>query len=109
VRTEGVDGASTPKTESVHRGTIASLGLLASSPECARQTDGGPDVADDRDAHAGPSVRAGGFDFVWHLPAVVLTVTLLAGATLPAPAGADARTPFRSAQGKESDEKQIAS
>jgi O-Antigen ligase len=25
------------------------------------------------------------FDFVWHLPAVVLTVTLLAGAVLPAP------------------------
>jgi O-antigen ligase len=26
-----------------------------------------------------------GFDFVWHLPAVVLTVTLLAGAIVPAP------------------------
>jgi hypothetical protein len=26
-----------------------------------------------------------GFDFVWHLPAIVLTVTLLAGVALPAP------------------------
>jgi hypothetical protein len=25
-----------------------------------------------------------GFDFVWHLPAIVLTVTLLVGAALPA-------------------------
>src|SRR6266542_3968213 len=29
-----------------------------------------------------------GFDFVWHLPAVVLTVMLLLGAVLPAPHGA---------------------
>jgi O-Antigen ligase len=43
-----------------------------------------------------------GFDFVWHLPAVVLTVTLLAGAILPAPHGAG------TAPGKESDERQIA-
>jgi O-antigen ligase len=49
-----------------------------------------------------------GFDFVWHLPAVVLTVTLLAGAILPAPNVAGARTPFRTAPGKESDERQIA-
>jgi hypothetical protein len=48
-------------------------------------------------------------DFVWHLPVVMLTVTLLAGAILPAPAGADARSPLRTARGKESDEKQIAS
>ena len=46
---------------------------------------------------AGPAVWAGvvaaaaafaihsGFDFVWHLPAIVLTVTLLVGAALPAP------------------------
>jgi O-Antigen ligase len=40
-----------------------------------------------------------GFDFVWHLPAVVLAVTLLAGAHLPFP------TP----QGKESDANQNAS
>ena len=32
-----------------------------------------------------------GFDFVWHLPAVVLTVALLVGAVPPAPAGAGAR------------------
>jgi hypothetical protein len=50
-----------------------------------------------------------GFDFVWHLPAVVLTVTLLAGVVLPAPHGAGARTPFRTAPGKESDENQVAS
>jgi hypothetical protein len=50
-----------------------------------------------------------GFDFVWHLPAVVLTVTLLAGVVLPAPHGAGARTPFRTAPGKESDENKIAS
>jgi hypothetical protein len=50
-----------------------------------------------------------GFDFVWHLPAVVLAMTLLAGAIVPAPEGAGARTPFRTAPGKESDEKQIAS
>jgi len=49
-----------------------------------------------------------GFDFVWHLPAVVLTVTLLAGATLPAPDGAGARTPFRTTPGKESHEDQTA-
>jgi hypothetical protein len=50
-----------------------------------------------------------GFDFVWHLPAVVLTVTLLAGAILPAPDDAGARTPFPTVRGKESDEDQIAS
>jgi O-Antigen ligase len=49
-----------------------------------------------------------GFDFVWHLPAVVLTVLLLVGVILPAPHGADARTPFRTALGKESDENKIA-
>ena len=50
-----------------------------------------------------------GFDFVWHLPAVVLTVLLLVGVILPAPHGADARSPFRTVRGKESDENQIAS
>jgi hypothetical protein len=49
-----------------------------------------------------------GFDFVWHLPAVVLTVTLLAGAILPAPHDAGARTPFRTPPGRESDENKIA-
>jgi O-Antigen ligase len=50
-----------------------------------------------------------GFDFVWHLPAVLLTVMLLAGAILPAPSDADARSPFRTVRRKESDENQIAS
>jgi O-antigen ligase len=51
-----------------------------------------------------------GFDFVWHLPAVVLTVTLLVGAILPAPQDAGARRPLRTPREKESDEKnQIAS
>jgi O-Antigen ligase len=48
------------------------------------------------------------FDFVWHLPAVLLTVLLLAGLVLPAPRSADAREPFRTAPGKESDENQGA-
>jgi hypothetical protein len=48
------------------------------------------------------------FDFVWHLPAVLLTVLLLAGLILPAPRSADAREPFRTAPGKESDENQGA-
>jgi hypothetical protein len=50
-----------------------------------------------------------GFDFVWHLPAVVFTVTLLAGVIVPAPHGAGARTPFRTTPGKESNENQVAS
>jgi hypothetical protein len=50
-----------------------------------------------------------GFDFVWHLRAVVLTVTLLVGVIVPAPRGAGARTLFRTAPGKEPDENQIAS
>jgi hypothetical protein len=50
-----------------------------------------------------------GFDFVWHLPAVLLTVTLLVGVVLPAPLAPGARTPFRTAPGKESDEDKIAS
>jgi hypothetical protein len=50
-----------------------------------------------------------GFDFVWHLPAVLLTVTLLVGVVLPAPPGAGTRTSFRTAPGKESNEDKIAS
>jgi hypothetical protein len=50
-----------------------------------------------------------GFDFVWHLPAVLLTVTLLVGVVLPAPPGPGTRSPFRTAPGKESDEDKIAS
>jgi len=49
-----------------------------------------------------------GFDFVWHLPAVVLTVVLLVGAVLPAPDVADARKRYVIAQGKEADESQAA-
>jgi O-antigen ligase len=47
-----------------------------------------------------------GFDFVWHLPAVVLTVMLLVGAVLPAPHGADARKQSVIVHGKEVDENQ---
>lgn len=46
-----------------------------------------------------------GFDFVWHLPAVVLTVLLLTGAVLPAPADADAPQAARLRR-RESDENQ---
>jgi hypothetical protein len=49
-----------------------------------------------------------GFDFVWHLPAVVLTLTLFAGVVLPAPDTADAHQPSRTAQEKEIDENQAA-
>jgi O-antigen ligase len=49
-----------------------------------------------------------GFDFVWHLPAVMLTVTLLVGVTLPAPHDAGSRTPLHTAPGKDSNENQIA-
>ena len=59
-------------------------------------------------AAAAAFVVHSGFDFVWHLPAVLLTVTLLVGVVLPAPEGAGARTPFSTARGKESDERQIA-
>jgi O-Antigen ligase len=49
------------------------------------------------------------FDFVWHLPAVVLTVMLLVGAVLPAPHGAGARKRSVTVQGREVDENQAAS
>lgn len=49
-----------------------------------------------------------GFDFVWHLPAVVLTVALLVGAALPASNTAPAHQPFIPAQAKEPDENQAA-
>src|SRR5215211_203956 len=58
VRPEGVDGARTPKAESVRQGSVASLALLATFTEVAR-TDGGPDVADDPGAHAVACVREG--------------------------------------------------
>jgi O-antigen ligase len=47
-----------------------------------------------------------GFDFVWHLPAIVLTVTLLVGLMLPAPDTAPAHQSSIPAQAKEPDENQ---
>jgi hypothetical protein len=49
-----------------------------------------------------------GFDFVWHLPAIVLTVTLLVGAALPASNTAPAHWQSIPAQAKEPDENQAA-
>jgi hypothetical protein len=49
-----------------------------------------------------------GFDFVWHLPAIVLTVTLLVGLVLPAPATAPAHQPSIPVQEEEPDENQAA-
>ena len=49
-----------------------------------------------------------GFDFVWHLPAVVLTVMLLVGVVLPAPHGADARKGSVIVQGREANKNQAA-
>jgi hypothetical protein len=49
-----------------------------------------------------------GFDFVWHLPAVVLTVTLLVGLVLPAPDTAPAHQPSVPVQAKEPNENQAA-
>jgi hypothetical protein len=47
-----------------------------------------------------------GFDFVWHLPAIVLTVTLLVGVVLAAPDTAPAHQSSIPAQAKEPDENQ---
>ena len=47
-----------------------------------------------------------GFDFVWHLPAIVLTVTLLVGLVLPAPDPAPAPKPSIPVQEEEPDENQ---
>jgi O-antigen ligase len=47
-----------------------------------------------------------GFDFVWHLPAIVLTVTLLVGVVLPGPATAPADQQSVPDQAKEPDENQ---
>jgi O-antigen ligase len=47
-----------------------------------------------------------GFDFVWHLPAIVLTVTLLVGLVLPAPETAPAQLPSIPVQEEEPDENQ---
>jgi hypothetical protein len=48
------------------------------------------------------------FDFVWHLPAIVLTVTVLVGAVLPAPDTASAQQPSVPVQEEEPDENQAA-
>jgi O-antigen ligase len=47
-----------------------------------------------------------GFDFVWHLPAIGLTVALLVGLVLQAPDPAPAHKPSLPVQAKESDENQ---
>jgi O-Antigen ligase len=47
-----------------------------------------------------------GFDFVWHLPAIVLTVTLLVGLVLPGPDTAPAHSLSVPVQAKERDENQ---
>jgi hypothetical protein len=47
-----------------------------------------------------------GFDFVWHLPAIVLTVTLLVGVVLPVPTTAPADKQSVPVQAKEPDENQ---
>jgi hypothetical protein len=49
-----------------------------------------------------------GFDFVWHLPAIVLTVTLLVGLVLPAPDTAPTHQPSIPVQEEEPDENQAA-
>jgi hypothetical protein len=49
-----------------------------------------------------------GFDFVWHLPAIVLTVTLLIGLVLPAPDPDPAQLPSIPVQEEEPDENQAS-
>jgi hypothetical protein len=49
-----------------------------------------------------------GFDFVWHLPAIVLTVTLLVGAALPGPDAASAPEPSIPVRAEEPDENHAA-
>jgi hypothetical protein len=51
-------------------------------------------------------VMHSGFDFVWHLPAIVLTVTLLIGLVLPVPTAAPADKRSVPVQAKEPDENQ---
>jgi hypothetical protein len=59
-------------------------------------------------AAAAAFVIHSGFDFVWHLPAIVLTVTLLVAAALPAPDTAAAQQPSILFLAKEPDENQAA-
>jgi hypothetical protein len=49
-----------------------------------------------------------GFDFVWHLPAIVVTVTLLVGLVLPAPGTASAHLVSAPAREEEPDDNQAA-
>jgi hypothetical protein len=49
-----------------------------------------------------------GFDFVWHLPAIVLTLTLLIALVLPAPDADPAHQPYVPVPAKEPDENQTA-
>ncbi len=74
----------------------------------ARATAAGPWPWAGAVAAAGAFAVHSGFDFVWHLPAVVLTVMLLAGVVLPAPRGAPMPV-FRPtpARGRESDENRL--
>jgi hypothetical protein len=57
-------------------------------------------------AAAAAFVVHSGFDFVWHLPAIVLTVILLVGVVLPGPATAPADKQSVPLQAKEPDENQ---
>jgi O-antigen ligase len=59
-------------------------------------------------AAAAAFVIHSGFDFVWHLPAIVLTVTLVVAAALPAPDTAAAQQPSIPFLAKEPDENQAA-
>ena len=49
-----------------------------------------------------------GFDFVWHLPAIVVAVTLLVGLVLPAPGAASAQLVAAPAREEEPDDNQAA-
>jgi O-Antigen ligase len=64
---------------------VALLAALARLLWRSRPAGGGGPWAGAVAATAAFAVHAG-FDFVWHLPAVVLAVTVLAGTALPAPA-----------------------
>jgi hypothetical protein len=88
------------------RWAVGAAGLLLLTTATVLALMAGPPTRDDARL---PPVVAALFDFVWHLPAVLLTVTLLVGVVLPAPPGPGTRSPFRTAPGKESDEDKIAS
>jgi hypothetical protein len=89
---------------------LALLGILlvalARLLWCARPADPGAARASWAGVVAAAAAFAvhSGFDFVWHLPAVVVTVTLLVGLVLPAPA----HQPSVPIQKEELDENQAA-